>query len=62
MCSWRRSLKIFSQVSNIMNYFEDSFECKYIFLTLTVKNVSSCLLVNELDKNLRIFQMVGLGV
>lgn len=49
MCAWRRSLKIFGQVSRIMDYFENNFEYRYIFLTLTVENVSSDLLSNELD-------------
>lgn len=39
MCNWRRSLKIFSQVSSIMDELGDSYE--YLFLTLTVKNCSA---------------------
>lgn len=38
MCSWRRSLKIFGQVSKVMDYVEENYNYKYIFLTLTVKN------------------------
>jgi len=38
MCSWRRSLKIFGQVSRVMDYVEENYNYKYIFLTLTVKN------------------------
>jgi plasmid rolling circle replication initiator protein Rep len=38
MCSWRRSLKIFGQVSKVMDYVEEKYNYKYIFLTLTVKN------------------------
>ena len=38
MCAWRRSLKIFGQVSKIMNYIEKNYNYRYIFLTLTVKN------------------------
>ncbi len=38
MCSWRRSLKIFNQVSQIMNVIEGKY--RFIFLTLTVRNCS----------------------
>lgn len=38
MCSWRRSLKIFGQVSRVMDYVEENYNYRYIFLTLTVKN------------------------
>ena len=35
MCNWRRSLKIFAQVSKVMNCMNDY---DFLFLTLTVKN------------------------
>ena len=38
MCAWRRSLKIFGQVSIVMDHVEENYNYKYIFLTLTVKN------------------------
>lgn len=38
MCSWRRSLKVFGQVSKIMDYVEECHNYRYIFLTLTVRN------------------------
>ena len=38
MCAWRRSLKIFGQVSKVMDYVEENYDYRYIFLTLTVKN------------------------
>lgn len=38
MCAWRRSLKVFGQVSRIMDYVEKEHDYRYIFLTLTVKN------------------------
>lgn len=39
MCNWRRSLKIFSQVSLVMNELElQGYE--FLFLTLTVRNCS----------------------
>ena len=39
MCNWRRSLKIFSQVSKVMDNMPDDYE--FIFLTLTVRNCSA---------------------
>lgn len=38
MCAWRRSLKIFGQVSKVMDHVEQNYNYRYIFLTLTVKN------------------------
>lgn len=38
MCNWRRSLKIFGQVSRVMEEL-DKEEYRYLFLTLTVRNV-----------------------
>lgn len=49
MCAWRRSLKIFGQVSKIMNEFEVTFKnYSFLFLTLTIKNCSS----DELQKTI----------
>lgn len=36
MCSWRRSYKIFGQMSQIMNYLGNGY--RYVFLTLTIPN------------------------
>jgi plasmid rolling circle replication initiator protein Rep len=36
-CNWRRSKKIFAQVSKIMDNIQSDYE--FVFLTLTVKNV-----------------------
>lgn len=38
MCSWRRSLKIFGQVSKVMDHLEENHDFRYLFLTLTVEN------------------------
>lgn len=46
MCAWRRSYKIFGQVSKIMNYLGSDY--RYIFLTLTVPNCKP----QELDKKI----------
>lgn len=47
MCSWRRSLKIFAQVSKVMEYLSDDYN--YLFLTLTVRNCSGDELSNVID-------------
>lgn len=48
MCNWRRSLKIYGQVSAIMDKLqEDNY--RFLFLTLTVKNVFNYDLPNEID-------------
>ena len=38
MCNWRRSLKIFAQVSKVMDHMEGY---QFLFLTLTVRNCSA---------------------
>lgn len=40
MCTWRRSLKIFSQVKCIMDVMQRDSNYDYLFLTLTLKNCS----------------------
>lgn len=37
MCNWRRSLKLFSQVSQVMDVLEKQGYC-FLFLTLTLRN------------------------
>ena len=39
MCAWRRSYKIFAQVSKIMAHIKDDYA--FLFLTLTIPNISS---------------------
>lgn len=39
MCNWRRSLKIFGQVSQVMNVLDDGSRL-FLFLTLTLRNSS----------------------
>lgn len=41
ICNWRRSMKIFSKLSCVLNEINDLYGFKYIFLTLTVKNCSA---------------------
>lgn len=56
MCNWRRSLKIFSQVSKIMDSMKNESDYDYLFLTLTIRNVDGPELkdaITELIKGLR---------
>ena len=50
MCAWRRSYKIFGQVSRVMNYITSEYKNSYdfIFVTLTVPNCPA----DELDKTI----------
>ena len=48
MCSWRRSLKIYGQVSKVMNYISNK-DYDFIFLTLTTRNVLGEELRNTID-------------
>jgi plasmid rolling circle replication initiator protein Rep len=50
MCSWRRSLKIFGQVSKVMDHVSRDNEYEYLFLTLTCKNVLGNDLSDAIDK------------
>jgi plasmid rolling circle replication initiator protein Rep len=58
MCSWRRSLKIFGQVSRVMDYVEENYNYKYIFLTLTVKNCYGEDLRDTLDLMTKAFNIM----
>ena len=48
MCTWRRSMKIFGQVSQVMDAIQDDYE--FIFLTLTVRNCSARMLSGTIDQ------------
>lgn len=47
MCNWRRSYKIFGQVSQVMEKIASDYT--FLFLTLTVLNVNGCELQDTLD-------------
>lgn len=49
VCTWRRSLKIFSQTNKIMDSMNQEYEYNYIILTLTVENCEGRDLSNTLD-------------
>lgn len=48
MCSWRRSYKIFGQVSQIINLIANKY--KFLFLTLTVSNCTADELISTLNR------------
>ena len=53
MCSWRRSFKIFSQVSQIMDYIQNDYE--FLFLSLTSPSVPGELLSKTITRQLIAF-------
>lgn len=55
MCSWRRSLKIFGQVSKIMEAVTEENDYEYIFLTLTTRNCDSTELAETIDNIFKSF-------
>ena len=50
MCIWRRSMKIFGQVSKVMDRALEDKEYRFLFLTLTVKNCIGEELSSEIDR------------
>lgn len=50
MCIWRRSMKIFGQVSKVMDRALEDKEYRFLFLTLTVKNCIGEKLSSEIDR------------
>lgn len=50
MCSWRRSKKTYGQVSKVMNKALEDREYRFIFLTLTCRNVDGEELPETMDK------------
>lgn len=50
LCAMRRSRKIFAQVSQVMNVLEQRLKYRYIFLTMTVRNMSGQELDQALDE------------
>jgi plasmid rolling circle replication initiator protein Rep len=49
MCAWRRSLKIYGQVSKVMNEITKDTNYRFVFLTLTLKNCSGEELTKTID-------------
>lgn len=59
MCSWRRELKIFAQTSKVMDKALDLKDYRFIFLTLTCKNVEGTELSSTLDKLFHAFKKLS---
>lgn len=53
LCSWRRSLKIFGQVSKVMDEAVKDSENQFLFLTLTVRNCNGSELPEVLNMMLK---------
>ena len=57
MCSWRRSYKIFGQVSQIMDLIADKYE--FLFLTLTFPNCTADELTDALNRMSKAWIKIG---
>lgn len=55
MCNWRRTKKIFGQVSKIMDSLDEEYE--FVFVTLTVLNCSSPQLRSYVDRLFKAFDL-----
>ena len=58
MCNWRRSLKLFSQVSAITDAILAEKKARFIFVTLTVQNVRGDVLRETIDKINKAFKYI----
>lgn len=56
MCSWRRSLKVFGQVSQIMDMIAN--DCKFSMLTLTVPSVDGEHLASTIKRMMKAFNVL----
>ncbi len=56
MCAWRRELKIFNQVSKVISSLNSNGNYRFLFLTLTCKNVSGDELAGHLDLLFKAFK------
>lgn len=58
MCAWRRSLKVFGQVSRVMDELVKENNYSFLFLTLTTKNVKDNELNAEIDRLMKAFKLL----
>jgi plasmid rolling circle replication initiator protein Rep len=58
MCSWRRSKKIYGQVSKVMDKALEDKEYRFLFLTLTCRNVEGEELSETLDDLFQAFKLL----
>lgn len=59
MCNWRRSLKIYGQVSKVMDNALENRDYRFLFLTLTCKNVGGKYLSKTIDKLFHAFKKLS---
>lgn len=55
LCAWRRSLKIYGQLSQIMAEVQKMGDYAFLFLTLTVKNCGECELNDTINAMLKAY-------
>lgn len=58
MCNWRRSLKIYGQVSKVMDKALEDKDYRFLFLTLTCENVEGKDLSKTIDKLFHAFNLL----
>lgn len=58
MCNWRRSLKIYGQVSKVMDKALENRDYRFLFLTLTCKNVEGKDLSKTIDELFHAFNLL----
>ncbi len=58
LCNWRRSRKIFAQMSQIMDVAQQNQKNKFVFLTLTVRNCKGWQLSDTIDKLMNGFNLL----
>ena len=58
MCSWRRSKKVYGQVSKVMDYALKDREYRFLFLTLTCKNVDGERLSETIDNLFKAYNLL----
>lgn len=58
MCAWRRSKKIFAQVSKVMDKALEIKDYRFLFLTLTCRNVEGTELSSTLDDLFKAFNLL----
>lgn len=59
MCNWRRSLKIYGQVSKVMDKALENKDYRFLFLTLTCENVEGKDLSKIIDKLFHAFKKLS---
>jgi plasmid rolling circle replication initiator protein Rep len=59
MCAWRRSLKLIQQLRLITHKANKKHKIQWLFLTLTVQNVSASELSNEITKMFKAWQRLS---